>query len=108
MINSSLTMIFYKFIIYNFMNMDRIISPIYYIKEISNYIDRYWKAMEKVECPFLEVRGKESITVGDETIEKMKKANKFFSSVDVEGAGHEVTTDKPYEFIEVTKGFLGL
>ena len=25
------------------------------------YIDRYWKAMEKVECPFIEVRGKVQI-----------------------------------------------
>jgi pimeloyl-ACP methyl ester carboxylesterase len=72
------------------------------------YIDRYWRAMKKVQCPFMEVRGKESITLGDETIEKMKKANSFFSSVDVEDAGHEVTVDKPYDFIAVTKDFLSV
>ena len=31
-----------------------------------------------------------------------------FSSVDVPGAGHVVTVDKPQEFIEVTRGFLGV
>lgn len=71
-------------------------------------IDRYWKAIEKVQCPFMEVRGKESITVSDETIEKMKMANRLFSTIDVDGAGHEVTTDKPYEFIAVTRDFLKL
>jgi pimeloyl-ACP methyl ester carboxylesterase len=28
--------------------------------------------------------------------------------VDVPGAGHVVTVDKPYEFIEVTREFLGV
>ena len=43
-----------------------------------------------------------------DSIEKMKKANQLFSSVDVEGAGHEVTTDKPHEFIAATRDFLSL
>ena len=72
------------------------------------YIQRYWTAVENVDCPFLEVRGKESITVGDETIRKMEKSNKLFSSVDVHGAGHVVTVDKPAEFIEATKEFLAI
>ena len=72
------------------------------------YINRYWEAMRKVKCPFMEVRGAESVTLDEDIIERMKKSNKLFSSVTVEDAGHVVTVDKPYEFIKVTKGFLGI
>jgi len=72
------------------------------------YINRYWEAMKKVRCPFMEVRGAESITLDEGVIEKMKKSNKLFSSVTVEGSGHVVTVDKPYEFIRVTRKFLAI
>ena len=71
-------------------------------------IDRYWKAIEVIECPILEVRGTESPLVGDATIQRMERVGKQFRSVDVPGAGHVVTVDKPQEFIEVTRGFLGV
>ena len=61
-----------------------------------------------ITCPILEVRGKESILVSDDIIERMKNANPNFSSADVEDAGHVVTVDKPQEFIAATKGFLGV
>jgi pimeloyl-ACP methyl ester carboxylesterase len=72
------------------------------------YIKRYWDAMKKVQCPFMEVRGAESLTLDEDLIEKMKKTNKLFSAVTIPGAGHVVTTDKPYEFIKATKKFLGI
>ena len=71
-------------------------------------IDRYWKAFEAIDCPILEVRGKESPLVGDATIRRMEQVGKQFRSVDVPGAGHVVTVDKPLEFIEVTREFLGV
>ena len=71
-------------------------------------IGRYWKAVETIPCPILEVRGTESNLVSDETIQRMEKLGKQFRSVDVAGAGHVVIVDKPYKFIEVTREFLGV
>ena len=71
-------------------------------------IGRYWKAVETIPCPILEVRGTESDLVSDDVIQRMIKQGKQFSSVDVVGAGHVVTVDKPFEFIEVTRAFLGV
>ena len=68
--------------------------------------DRYWKAIDSITCPILEVRGAESGLVADETIEQMKQRGKQFMSVDIPDAGHVVTVDKPYEFIEATRSFL--
>ena len=71
-------------------------------------IGRYWKAIETIPCPILEVRGTESNLVSDETIRGMEQRGKQFRSVDVAGAGHVVSVDKPNEFIEVTREFLGV
>ena len=71
-------------------------------------IGRYWKAVETIPCPILEVRGAESNLVSDEVIQRMEKLGKQFRSVDVAGAGHAVIVDKPDEFIEVTRSFLGV
>ena len=70
--------------------------------------DRYWKAIDSITCPILEVRVAESGLVADETIEQMKQRGKQFTSVDIPDAGHVVTVDKPYEFIEATRSFLGV
>ncbi len=70
-------------------------------------IGRYWKAMEEITCPILEVRGSESNLVSDETIQRMQRVGKQFTSIDVAGAGHVVTVDKPQEFIQATHSFLG-
>ena len=72
------------------------------------YIARYWRCLEAITCPILAVRGKESPLLSDDIIERMKKANPMFRSVDVDGAGHVVTVDKPQEFIAVTREFLGV
>ena len=70
------------------------------------YIARYWRSLEAIQCPIMEVRGKESILVSDDIVERMKKANPRFSCVDVEDSGHVVTVDKPQGFIDATKEFL--
>ncbi len=62
--------------------------------------------METIPCPILEVRGAESNLVPDDVIERMEKQSQQFRSVDVAGAGHVVTVDKPSQFIEVTREFL--
>lgn len=71
-------------------------------------IGRYWKALEQISCPILEVRGLESPLVSDEMIQRMREVGKQFTSVDVAGAGHVVTVDKPVEFIQATQSFFGV
>ena len=71
-------------------------------------IDRYWSAVEKVPCPILEVRGGESLLVSDKVLDRMKSSAKDLTSVDVPGAGHVITVDKPAEFIEVTRRFVAV
>ena len=70
-------------------------------------IARYWKAIDSITCPILEVRGAECSLVSDQTIEQMKQRGKQVTSVDIPNAGHVVAVDKPYEFIEATRSFLG-
>ena len=70
-------------------------------------IARYWKAIASITCPILEVRGAECGLVSDQTIEQMKQRGKQVTSVDIPDAGHVVTVDKPHEFIEATRSFLG-
>ena len=71
-------------------------------------IGRYWSALETIPCPILEVRGSESPLVSDSVLDRMKAAANDLSSVDVAGAGHVVTVDKPREFIEASREFLGV
>ena len=71
-------------------------------------IARYWKAIESIQCPIMEVRGAESTLVDDEIVGRMGKLAKQFSCVDIPGAGHIVTVDKPQEFIAATRDFLGV
>ncbi len=76
--------------------------------ESQEAIDRYWRSLEAIRCPIMEVRGLGSPLLSDDIIERMCKANPLFSNVDVEDAGHVVPVDKPEEFIQVTRGFLGV
>ena len=71
-------------------------------------IGRYWKAVETIPCPILDVRGTESKLVSDETVRRIEKVGKDCRSADVAGAGHVVTVDKPQEFITATSEFLGI
>lgn len=71
-------------------------------------IARYWKSLETITCPILEVRGTGSVLVSDEIIERMRKINPRISVVDIAGAGHNVSMDKPEEFIKAARGFLGV
>lgn len=71
-------------------------------------INRYWSAIETIQCPIFEIRGKESGLVSDDTIEKMKKLGKDVSSVDVSSAGHVVMVDQPEAFIEAIRAFVRL
>ena len=71
-------------------------------------IGRYWSALKTIPCPILEARGADSPLVSDDILARMKAAAKDLRSVDVADAGHVVTVDKPAEFVEATRGFLGV
>ena len=61
-------------------------------------IARYWDALASIPCPILELRGEESVTVSDAVVGKMKEAASNLECIDVPGAGHVVSLDKPDEF----------
>ena len=71
-------------------------------------IARYWRSLEAITCPILEVRGGDSATLSDGILERMKKVNPGLTSVDVEGSGHVVPVDRPEGFIAATRSFLGV
>jgi pimeloyl-ACP methyl ester carboxylesterase len=71
-------------------------------------ISRYWNAVETITCPILEIRGTESGMVSDETLARMKERGKQVTSIDIAGAGHVVTVDKPSEVIDAARPFLGI
>ncbi len=74
----------------------------------SGLISRYWSALEIIPCPILEVRGAESPLVSDEILDRMKAVAQNLTSIDIPDAGHVVTVDKPAEFIQATRSFLGV
>lgn len=69
-------------------------------------INRYWSALETISCPILEIRGEESPLVSDDVLEKMKKTAAKLESVDIPGAGHVVSLDKPNEFNVVARNWI--
>jgi esterase len=71
-------------------------------------IERYWSAIQSIQCPILEIRGAESGLVSDQTIEKMKHVGKNVLSVDVSNAGHVVMVDQPESFIDAISAFINL
>ena len=71
-------------------------------------IGRYWRAMETITCPILEVRGGASTEVTEDVLRRMASVSKQFRSVDVAGAAHIVPVDRPQEFVEATRSFLGV
>ena len=71
-------------------------------------IRRYWNAINAITCPILEVRGARSPLVSDEILDRMKSQGQNLTSVDIAGAGHVVTVDKPYEFIDAVSAYLSV
>jgi pimeloyl-ACP methyl ester carboxylesterase len=69
-------------------------------------ISRYWRALETIPCPILEVCGQESPLLDDSLLERMKKTAKQFSWISIPKAGHVVTVDRPQDFIQATRSFL--
>jgi esterase len=75
-----------------------------YMRDMSTDL---WPYVEKIRAPTLLILGSESALVTPEKRERMSKMIPGFESVTVQGATHMVPQDKPYEFEEAVRGFLG-
>jgi pimeloyl-ACP methyl ester carboxylesterase len=60
-------------------------------------LDDLWNAVERVQVPFIVVRGGTSPVVDDEDIAEVERRNPKARVVVVDGAGHSVQGDKPRE-----------
>jgi pimeloyl-ACP methyl ester carboxylesterase len=69
-------------------------------------LDDLWNAVERVNVPFVVVRGGTSPVVDDEDIAEVLRRNPRARIVVVEGAGHSVQGDKPLELAEILRTLL--
>ena len=69
-------------------------------------LDDLWNAVERVQVPFVVVRGSTSPVVDDEDIAEVLRRNPGAQIVVVEGAGHSIQGDKPLELAEILTGLL--
>ena len=67
-----------------------------------------WRALAKVSCPILEIRGTGSDLFAPETAQRVKSTNANLTLVEVE-AGHDVGSDNPEALLaEIGKFLIGL
>lgn len=69
-------------------------------------LDDLWNAVERVEVPFVVIRGGTSPIVDDEDIAEVLRRNPNARIVVVDGAGHSIQGDKPLELAEILRGVL--
>lgn len=66
-----------------------------------------WNYVEKVTAPFLLLVGSESVIVGSDQQERFRAIIPDIEIVTVQDAGHIIVHDKPEEFEEIVRRFLG-
>jgi pimeloyl-ACP methyl ester carboxylesterase len=64
-------------------------------------LDDLWKAVERVQVPFMLVRGSMSPVVDDEDVAELRRRNPAAAVEVVEGAGHSIQGDKPLELARI-------
>jgi pimeloyl-ACP methyl ester carboxylesterase len=69
-------------------------------------LDDLWNAIEKLEAPFLLVRGGTSPVVDDEDVAEVLRRNPTARIVVVDGAGHSIQGDKPLELAGILRSLL--
>lgn len=74
--------------------------------EAGRSIER-WKQVESLTMPCLWIRGAESKDLSRESFDEIMKRNPSIQGKQIEGAGHWVHSEKPEEFIQCLKSFLG-
>jgi len=65
-----------------------------------------WEGLQKITCPTLLLKGKQSDILSDETALKVKGCIKDCTLVEIENAGHSVAGDNPQAFYEEVIKFL--
>jgi esterase len=67
-----------------------------------------WPLWTSLTCPTLLLRGAESDVLSAETAKRMIATQPRARLVEIDGAGHMVPGDRPVEFLEALRAFLGL
>jgi esterase len=70
------------------------------------HLDR-WGAVQGLRVPTLWVRGGLSQELRAETFHKILSCNPLIQGVEIEGAGHWIHSEKPQEFSQALKNFVG-
>lgn len=66
-----------------------------------------WKEVESLKMPTLWIRGSESKELKPETFQRVLDSNPMIQGVEIPGAGHWVHSEKPIEFSQAVKNFVG-
>jgi pimeloyl-ACP methyl ester carboxylesterase len=66
-----------------------------------------WEPLGRIPCPTLVVRGAESDILSPEVAKTMTERLPDGRLVEIPGAGHTVPADRPDDFVEHVRAFLG-
>lgn len=70
-------------------------------------VEEGWRSVSAINVPTLLIRGETSDILDPAVAERMVREIDDCALVEVSGAGHPVPLDKPDQFLEVTRGWLG-
>lgn len=66
-----------------------------------------WKEVESLKMPTLWIRGGDTKELRPEIFQKILASNPMIQGVEIPGAGHWVHSEKPHEFSQALKNFVG-
>lgn len=66
-----------------------------------------WSELRGLQMPVLLIRGQNSQELSENIYQEMLASNKMIKGVEIQGAGHWVHADRPQEFVQVLKEFVG-
>lgn len=66
-----------------------------------------WKEVERLKLPTLWIRGENSKEFSRENFDQVLGLNKMIQGVEIAGAGHWIHSEKPQEFTEALRKFVG-
>lgn len=66
-----------------------------------------WKEVRSLQMPTLWIRGELSSELKPEVYQKILASNSMIQGVEIAGAGHWVHSEKPHEFSQALKNFVG-
>lgn len=66
-----------------------------------------WAEVRNLKVPTLWIRGENSKELSRENFEKILQTNPMIQGVEIPGAGHWIHSEKPHEFTQALKNFVG-